>query len=141
MYCFNKMAGKGKVQSFTTAGEEHLRREEMFKQKSEFKKSESFLKALHAGLEKLSTDKGPDSSSPYSREEHRLFLSWLPEQDRRFPEESEGSETHRKRRSHGWRGFEGLSTCRKGGRGTRRVAKLDRSSNTWGVNFVKQHPF
>ncbi|CAE7278416.1 unnamed protein product [Symbiodinium natans] len=90
VYYFNKMVGKGKVQSFITAGEEHLRREEIFNRKSDFKKSDSFLQALQAGLGKLPTDKGPDSSSPYSREEHRLFLSWLPEQDRRFLEESEG---------------------------------------------------
>ncbi|CAE7396192.1 unnamed protein product, partial [Symbiodinium necroappetens] len=57
---------------------------------------ESILEALEAGLEKLSTEKGPDSSNPYSREEHRLFLSWLPEEDRKFLEDSDGpAESHR----------------------------------------------
>ena len=83
------MAGRGKVRSFTTAGEENLRREAIFKRKSQFKRFESILEALEAGLEKLSTEKGPDSSNPYSREEHRLFLSWLPEEDRKFLEDSD----------------------------------------------------
>ena len=90
VYYFNRMVGKGKVQNFTTAGEEHLRRERTFERKLEFKKSESFLNALEKGLANLSQQKGPDSSSAYSREERRLFLAWLPEEDRKFLEESEG---------------------------------------------------
>ena len=36
----------------------------------------AFWKPSKLVLRKLSTEKGPDSSNPYSREEHRLFLSW-----------------------------------------------------------------
>ncbi|CAE6937992.1 unnamed protein product [Symbiodinium natans] len=90
VYFFNSMVGKGKVQSFTTAGEEHLRRERILERMSEFKKSEVFLKARESGLENLSQQTGPDSSSPYGREERRLFLAWLPEEDRTFLKDSEG---------------------------------------------------
>ena len=90
VYYFNGMTGEGKVKDFTTAGSEHMRREAIFGCKDVFLESESFQTALEAGLKRLSKDKGPDSSSPYSREVHRLFLAWLPEEDRRFLEASEG---------------------------------------------------
>ena len=35
-------------------------------------------------------EKRGDASSQYSREEHRLFLSWLEEEDREFLVSSEG---------------------------------------------------
>ena len=90
VYYFDGKKGLGKVKDFTTAGVEHLRREQISRKKADFKKSEAFRNALDAGLKRLSKQEGPDSSSPFSREEHRLFLAWLPEEDRQFLEESEG---------------------------------------------------
>ena len=91
VYYFNGHRGRGKVKNFATAGLEHLRRDEILgKKTSEFEKTQGFKEALNAGLGRLSKEKGPDSSSPYSREVHRLFLAWLPEVDRQFLEESEG---------------------------------------------------
>eukprot|EP00438_Fugacium_kawagutii_P018655 Skav210086 [mRNA] locus=scaffold1510:184383:186172:+ [translate_table: standard] len=90
VYYFNGMRGKGKVKDFTTAGEEHMRREAIERRKDAFLKSEDFGNALEAGLKHLPKEKGPDSSSPYSREVHRLFLAWLPEEDRQFLASSEG---------------------------------------------------
>ena len=90
VYYFNGMKGLGKVENFTTAGEEHMRREAIFRCKDAFLKSDTFQNAVEAGLNRLSKEQGPDSSSPYSREVHRLFLAWLPEPDRQFLESSEG---------------------------------------------------
>eukprot|EP00435_Cladocopium_sp_Y103_P038578 s606_g10.t1 len=90
VYYFNSRRGEGKVRDFTTAGQEHLHREAIFKCREAFKKSSKYQKALDAGLTYLSKEEGPDSSSPFSREEHRLFLIWLPEEERQFLEESEG---------------------------------------------------
>ena len=90
VYYFNDMKGQGKVKDFTTAGEEHVRREAIFRCKDAFLKSDNFRNALKAGLKHLSKEQGPDSSSPYSREVHRLFLATLLEEDRRFLEASEG---------------------------------------------------
>ena len=90
VYYFNGMRGQGKVKDFTTAGREHMRREAIFRCKDAFLKSDSFKNALKAGLKHLSKETGPDSSSPYSREVHRLFLATLSEEDRRFLEASEG---------------------------------------------------
>ncbi|CAE7471395.1 unnamed protein product [Symbiodinium natans] len=90
VYYFNGKMGLGKVKDFTTAGAEHLRREEIFRRKTVFKKSEDFRSAFEAGLRHLSKEEGPDSSSPFSREEHRRFLAWLPEEERQILEESEG---------------------------------------------------
>ena len=90
VYYFNGMRGNGKVADFTTAGKEHVHREAIFRCKDAFLKSDSFKNALDAGLKHLSKEQGPDSSSPYSREVHRLFLAWLPEPDRQFLEASEG---------------------------------------------------
>ena len=90
VYYFNDMKGKGKVENFTTAGKEHMRREAIFRCQDAFLKSDSFKNALEAGLKHLSKEKGPDCSSSYSREVHRLFLASLPEEDRHFLEASEG---------------------------------------------------
>ena len=90
VYFFDKMKGKGKVENFSTAGAEHLRRERIFRSKGEFKESQEFQSAVSAGLERLSKKKLGDGSSQYSREEHRLFLSWLDEEDREFLVSSEG---------------------------------------------------
>ena len=90
VYFFRNMKGKGKVENFSTAGTEHLRRERIFRRKGEFKKSPEFKSAVTAGLEELSKQKCGDGSSQYSREEHRLFLAWLEEEDREFLVSSEG---------------------------------------------------
>ena len=84
------MKGQGKVKDFTTAGEEHMRRESIFRCKDTFLQSKSFLDALEAGLKHLPKEQGPDCSSPYSREVHRLFLASLPEEDCQFLQASEG---------------------------------------------------
>ena len=90
VYFFAKMKGKGKGESFSTAGAEHLRREQIFRRKGDFKKSQEFESAVRSGLEELSKEKCGDGSSQYSREEHRLFLAWLDEEDREFLVSSEG---------------------------------------------------
>ena len=90
VYYFNGMKGQGKVEDFTTAGNEHVRREAIFRCKDAFLKSNSFQHALEGGLKHLSKEQGPDSSSPYSREVHRLFLATLSEEDRRVLNASEG---------------------------------------------------
>ncbi|CAE7404024.1 unnamed protein product [Symbiodinium natans] len=90
VYYFNGKKGLGKVKDFTTAGAEHLRRETISKRKADWKESADFQDACDAGLHRLSKEECPDSSSPFSREERRLFLAWLPEEDRQFLEESEG---------------------------------------------------
>ena len=82
--------GKGKVENLSTAGAEHLRREQIFRRKGEFEESQEFKSAVTAGLEELSKQKCGDGSSQYSREEHRLFLSWLDDKDREFLISSEG---------------------------------------------------
>lgn len=85
------MKGKGKVQNFLTAGQEHLRREALHRQRCEFiAKSAEFQIAVKEGIEGLSTELRGDSSSQYSREVQRLFLAWLSEEDREFMEASEG---------------------------------------------------
>ena len=90
VYFFDGKKGQGKVADFTAAGAEHLRREQIFRRKADFGKSEGFLRALSDGLDHLSKERGPDGSSPFSREEHRLFLAWLPEEERQFLDHSEG---------------------------------------------------
>ena len=90
VYYFDGMRGKGKVKDFTTAGEENMRREAIFRCKDAFLKSDIFQDALEGGLKHLPKEQGPDSSSPYSREVHRLFLATLPEEDCWFLEASEG---------------------------------------------------
>ena len=90
VFFFEKKKGQGKVQSFATAGQEHLRREAIWQRKAEFEESMEFQNAKAAGLHKLSRCKRLDSSSEYTREWQRLFLAWLPEEDRKFLEASEG---------------------------------------------------
>ena len=90
VYYFNGRRGRGKVEDFTTAGDENLRREAIERCKEVFLESEAFRNAFAAGLKHLPKEKGPDSSSPYSREVHRLFLATLPEEERQFLVSSEG---------------------------------------------------
>ena len=90
VYYFNGMRGQGKVKDFTAAGEEHMRREAILRRKDAFLESDSFQNTLESGLKHLSKEQGPDSSSPYSREVHRLFLASLSVEDFHFLEESEG---------------------------------------------------
>ena len=90
VYFFEKKQGQGKVQSFASAGKEHKRRESILSRKQEFEETEQFKTALEAGLKKLSQDKRGDSSSQYTREKQRLFLAWLPQEDHKFLEMSEG---------------------------------------------------
>jgi hypothetical protein len=84
------MKGRGKVQDFSTAGEEHLRRDAIQAKKQEFFQSQAFSNACDEEIEGLSKDPRGDSSSQYSREVQRLFLAWLPEEERHFMEASEG---------------------------------------------------
>ena len=90
VYFFKGMTGGGKVEDFSTAGEENLRREAIQAKKQEFFQSQAFSNACHEGIEDLSKDPRGDSSSQYSREVQRLFLAWLPEEERHFMEASEG---------------------------------------------------
>ena len=90
VFFFDKKLGQGRVQSFATAGQENLRRESICRRKDEFEGSVEYQNALAAGLEKLSKCKSGDSSSQYTREWQRLFLAWLPQEDREFIEASEG---------------------------------------------------
>ena len=90
VFFFEKKKGQGKVQSFATAGQESLRRDAIWQRKAEFEESVEFQNAKAAGLHKLSKCKRLDSSSQYTREWQRLFLAWLPEDDRKFLEASEG---------------------------------------------------
>ena len=82
--------GQGEVQDFSTAGEEHLRRDAIQAKKQEFFQSQAFSNACDEEIEGLSKDPRGDSSSQYSREVQRLFLAWLPEEERHFMEASEG---------------------------------------------------
>ncbi|CAE7790714.1 unnamed protein product [Symbiodinium necroappetens] len=85
------MKGKGKVQDFSTAGAEHLKREEIqLKKKDIFPESPKFKDAVEGGIHKLSKEVRADASSQYSREVDRLFLAWLPEEGRNFMEAAEG---------------------------------------------------
>ena len=62
------MKGRGKVQDFSTAGEEHLRRDAIQAKKQEFFQSQAFSNACDEEIEGLSKDPRGDSSSQYSRE-------------------------------------------------------------------------
>ena len=75
VYYFVDHVGMGKVEGFSTAGHEHLRREELNSRRAEFRETDDFKAVLKAGLEGLSKRQRGDSSSPYSREENRLFLA------------------------------------------------------------------
>ena len=92
VYFFKGMKGRGKVRDFSTAGKENLRREAIQEKqkKQDFLQSQAFSEACHQGIECLSEEPREDSSSQYSREVQRLFLAWLPEEERHFMEASEG---------------------------------------------------
>ena len=90
VYFFKGMKGGGKVEDFSTAVEEHLRREAIQGKKRHFLRSQAFSDACDGGIEGLSKEPFGDSSSQYSREVQRLFLAWLPEEERHFMEASEG---------------------------------------------------
>ncbi|CAE7230831.1 unnamed protein product, partial [Symbiodinium sp. CCMP2592] len=90
VYFFTDSCGKGMVESFATAGQEHIRRDAIFKRVVEFEQSEKYTSAMAAGLGNLCQKKRYDSSSQFSREKHRLFLEWLPADDRDFLLKSEG---------------------------------------------------
>ena len=81
VYFFKGMRGKGKVRDFSTAGEEHKRREAIQSKGQDFLKSEAYSKAQDQGVEDLSKELRGDSSSQFSREVQRLFWAWLPEED------------------------------------------------------------
>ena len=89
VYFFAGMCGRGKV-AFDRAGEEHLRREELFTKMKQFEQSEEFQDAKAAGLDNLSQKERYDGTSQYSREKERLFLAWLPKYSREFLEGSVG---------------------------------------------------
>eukprot|EP00439_Symbiodinium_sp_Y106_P061914 s1135_g9.t1 len=91
VFFFDGAVGCGKVHSFDTAGTEHLQREKLHSRRTEFRESLLFKEALASGLDELSKEARWDSSSPYSREVNRLFLEWLPKEDREFLQASEGS--------------------------------------------------
>ena len=90
VYFFHNKRGLGKVKSFSTCGQENLQRESIYHRNRGFEESLEFQYAVASGLKNLSLDKAADGSSPYSRELRRLFLAWLPEEDREFLVASEG---------------------------------------------------
>jgi uncharacterized membrane protein len=90
VYFFKGMKRRGKVRDFSTAGNENLRREAIQEKQKDFLQSQAFSEACHQGIECLSKEPREDSSSQYSREVRRLFLAWLPEEERHFMEASEG---------------------------------------------------
>ena len=90
VFFFEGSLHQGKVESFATAGREHMERERIFLKKEEFFKSKAFGDSVAAGLEGLSSSRREDGSSQRSRELHRLFLAWLPDDERDFLEASEG---------------------------------------------------
>ena len=89
VYFFAGMRGRGKV-IFDKAGEEHLKREELYAKMKQFEESEEFQDARAAGLDNLSQKERYDGTSQYSREKERLFLAWLPKYSREFLEGSVG---------------------------------------------------
>ena len=90
VYYFQNHVGKGKVDSFDTAGDDNLERERLNRKQEEFEKSPQFRQAMDAGLGNLSEQPRGDGSSQYSREARRLFLASLPEAERQFLAASEG---------------------------------------------------
>ena len=77
VYFMKGQVGKGKVESFDTAGSEHLRREKINAKRTDFKSSAEFQEASAAGLDGLSLEPCEDGSSRYTKEVDRLFLDWL----------------------------------------------------------------
>ena len=89
VYYFQKQVGKGKVESFESAGKDNLQREKVNKKQNAFQESPQFQQAV-AGLSNLSKEPRGDGSSQYSREVRRLFLASLSETEREFLAASEG---------------------------------------------------
>eukprot|EP00439_Symbiodinium_sp_Y106_P060857 s430_g9.t1 len=90
VYYFQNHVGKGKVESFESAGKENLQREKVNKKQEEFEASPQFKQMLDAGLGNLSQEPRGDGSSQYSREARRVFLASLSEAERKFLAASEG---------------------------------------------------
>ncbi|CAE7675396.1 unnamed protein product [Symbiodinium sp. KB8] len=90
VYYFQNHVGKGKVESFESAGKENLQREKLNKKQEEFEASPQFKQMLDAGLGNLSQEPRGDGSSQYSREARRVFLASLSEEERQFLAASEG---------------------------------------------------
>ncbi|CAE7225004.1 unnamed protein product [Symbiodinium sp. CCMP2456] len=90
VYYFQNRVGKGKVESFDTAGDDNLCREKVNKKQKDFEESPEFKQALDAGLGNLSKEPRGDGSSQYSREARRLFLASLSETEREYLATSEG---------------------------------------------------
>ncbi|CAE7694467.1 ascc3 [Symbiodinium sp. KB8] len=102
VYYFQNHVGKGKVETFDTAGNDNLHREKVNKKQSDFEESPEFQQALDAGLLNLSKEPRGDGSSQYSREARRLFLASLSETEREYLATST-SAIPRKPRSPGWK--------------------------------------
>ncbi|CAE7873633.1 hypothetical protein AK812_SmicGene35357 [Symbiodinium microadriaticum] len=90
VYYFQNHVGKGKVESFDTAGDDNLHREKVNKKQSDFEDSPEFEQALDAGLGNLSKEPHGDGSSQYSREARRLFLASLSQTEREYLATAEG---------------------------------------------------
>ncbi|CAE7575864.1 unnamed protein product [Symbiodinium sp. CCMP2456] len=90
VYFFQNHVGKGKVESFDTAGDDNLNREKVNRKQNDYEESPEFKQALDAGLGNLSTEPRGDGSSQYSREARRLFLASLSETEREYLVTSEG---------------------------------------------------
>ena len=89
VYYFEAMKGQGHVQDFNTAGNEHLRREALNGLQRTFESLPEYAEVLSAA-NRLSNAKNSAGSSQCSREKRRLFLEWLPPEDRDFLQASEG---------------------------------------------------
>ena len=90
VYFMANLVGQGKVESFETAGKEHLVREQIQGKLTRFKDSPHFQAAVVAGLDGLSREQREDSTSRYSREVQRLFFEWLPAEEAELLKASEG---------------------------------------------------
>ncbi|CAE7683135.1 unnamed protein product, partial [Symbiodinium necroappetens] len=90
VYYFQNRVGKGKVESFDTAGDDNLHREKVNQKQRDFEESPEFQQALDAGLGNLSKEPRGDGSSQYSREARRLFLASLSETEREYLATAEG---------------------------------------------------
>ena len=90
VYYFQNHVGKGKAESFDTAGDDNLNREKVNKKQRDFEESPEFEQALDAGLGNLSKEPRGDGSSQYSREARRLFLASLSETECEYLATAEG---------------------------------------------------
>ena len=87
VYFMANLVGRGKVESFQTAGKDQ---KQVQGKLTQFKDSPHYLEAVAAGLNGLSREPREDSTSRYSRELHRLFLAWLPAEEAEILQASEG---------------------------------------------------